>query len=443
MSTTNVFDIAVDKTGESTRLVRWALFVVVVLFGGAFAWGAIAPISGAVVADGVIKVDTNRKEVQHLEGGIIREVLVREGDTVEMGQAMIMLEDTDRSSDLNILTDTLNAHLIKEARLVAEASLAEEVAFPKDLVNSTNEKVQTLLRNELALFTAKRKTLQDQIRLIENETLHAEDAVKNLAGRIEAGQRGLSIIQEQLNAAEKMVERGAIDRNSLLELRRRFATQNESLWEQKSDLSIRRQSVAELRLRVVNARNEYSRIAEDELKLEREGVYEMEERLRPVQDALQRKTIRATIAGQVMNLKATSVGGVVMSGETIAEIVPTLRDLVFEVKIKPTDSDSVFIGQDAKVQISAFNQRTTPLIEGELSYVSGDVLVDEGASPPYSYFLGHVRSDPSALEVLEDKKISPGMPVVAYIQTQPRTFFEYLLSPITSGMRRSLVEDIE
>ena len=443
MSAASMISIPVDATGESTRLARWAVFVVVVLFGGMLAWGSIAPISGAVVASGVIKIDTNRKTVQHFEGGIIREILVREGEEVTAGQPLILLEDTDSSADLNILTDALHGQLVKEARLTAEASLAEEVQFPPELVANTSEKTKTLIRNELALFTAKRKSLTDTIRLIENEIVNAQDAVKSLEGRIAAGQSGLDIVKEQLTAGEKMMARGALDKNSLLELNRRYATQNESLWEQKSDLAIRRQEVDSLKLRVVTARNEYSRAAEDELKLARQDVFETEERLRPVADALQRKTIRASIGGQIINLQATSVGSVIKPGETVAEIVPQLRDLVFEVKIKPEDSDAVYVGQAAKVQISAFNQRTTPLLDGELTYISGDALVDERARDASPYFLGYVRTSPEALKALEDKVLSPGMPITAYIQTQPRTFFEYVLSPITSSLRRSLSEDVQ
>lgn len=438
----SLFSIPVDATGESTRLVRWSAFVVLVLFGGAVAWGALAPISGAVVAGGIIKVDTNRKSVQHLEGGIIREILVREGERVEAGQPLILLEDTDRSADLNILSDTLHAHLAKEARLVAEASLSDAVDFPDELRQETSDKTQALIRNELALFQARRKTLLDQIELTEDEISHADEAVHNLQGQIASTQNGLALIGQQLAAAEKLVEKRAIDKNSILELKRKVADQNESLWEQKAELALRRQSVAGLKLRIVNLKNDYANAAEDELKENRQQIFETRERIRPVLDALQRKTIRAAIAGQVINLRATTVGGVIKPGETVAEIVPASRDLVFEVHIKPADSDSVYVGQSAMVQFSAYNQRTTPMVAGRLSYVSGDALTDDTGSDRQPYFLAHVVSDPEALQRLGDRPLSPGMPVIAYVQTEPRTFFEYLFSPITSGLRQALVEDV-
>jgi epimerase transport system membrane fusion protein len=443
MSRVGILTIPVDATGESTRIARFAVFVTVVLVGGVLAWGSLAPMTGAVVATGVIKVDTNRKAVQHLEGGIVRQILVREGDEVKEGQALILLEDTDRSAELNILTDALHGHLVKEARLIAEASLAETVTFPADLEQIASEKIRILMQNELALFTAKRKSLTDQIRLIEDEIVHAEEAVRSLEKRAVAGEEGLAILKEQLTAGEKMMERQALDRNSLLELRRRYASQDELLWETKSDLAIRRQDVASLRLRVVSARNDYQRAAEDELKLARQEAFETEERMRPALDALQRKTIRASIAGQVINLKVTSVGGVVRPGETLAEIVPDQRDLIFEVKIKPSDADAVFVGQDAKIEIAAFNQQATPLLDGTLNYVSGDALVDEQKPNDPSFYLGHVHTNEEAMKALEGKSLAPGMPVVAYLQTQPRTFFQYLFSPITSGFRRALVEDMQ
>lgn len=434
--------IPVDESGESTRLVRWAMFVLVVLLGGAVAWGAIAPISGAVVASGTIKIDTNRKSVQHFEGGIIRSIQVREGEAVEAGQPLVLLEETDKSADLNILTDMLNALLAKEARLQAEASLADEVIFPEPLTADTSDNIKALIRNELALFNAKRKTLFDQIELTGDQTTHAEAVVKNLEGQIKTTRGGLRIVREQLAAAQKLVEKRAIDKNSILELKRKVSNQNESLWAQKAALAEAEQEVAELKLRIVNLKNDYSKIAEDELKENHQQIVETRERMRPVQDALQRKTIRAPIAGQLINLQATTVGGVVKPGETLAEIVPEERDLVFEVRIRPRDSDSVFVGQVVKVQLSAFNQRDTPMIDGELTYVSGDALIDEKSGGQESFYLAHVHSTPEALEPLGDRRLAPGMPVVAFVQTAPRTFFDYVLSPLTSGMRKSLVEDV-
>lgn len=443
MARQGLFAISVDESGESTRIVRWAMFVIVVLFGGMVAWGATAPISGAVVASGFAKVDTNRKSVQHFEGGIIREILVREGEMVETGQPLILLEDTDRSAEINILNDTFNAHLAKEARLMAEISQAEAVEFPAVLDEEGNENARQQMANEVALFNAKRKTLLDQIELIEDEIRHAENAVEKLKGQISAGQRSHDIVRQQLRAAEQLVKTGAIDRNSILELKRKVSEQSEGNWERQADLARAEQDVASLKLRIVNLRNDYSKNAEDELKETRQQLLETRERIRPVADSLQRKTIRAPLGGQVINLQANTVGGVVQPGEVIAEIVPAARDLVFEVRIRPSDADSVYTGQAVKVELSAFSRRSTPMIDGQLTYVSGDALVDQDGGNQELFYLAHVESPPAALEILGDKQLTPGMPVVAFVQTDPRTFFDYVISPLTGALRRSLVEDIE
>ncbi len=443
MSPRQFFAIPVDTSGESTRLVRAALFVIVFFLGGAAAWAAWAPISGAVVAAGIVKVDTNRKSVQHLEGGIIQEIRVKEGEQVEAGQPLILLEDTDASAQLNILTDALHAHLAKEARLLAEASLRESFEFPEELTRETSKNAQVLMHNEKSLFAAKRKTLLDQIGLIEEEIRHAVEAATSLQSQNGATQDGVRYVEEQLKAGERLIEKRAIDNNSLLELKRKLAEQKQALWEQRADISLRHQSITELKRQVVVLRNDYMKSAEDEYKDTRQLLLETRERIRPILDALQRKTIRAPIAGQVINLQASTIGGVIRPGDTILELVPKVRDLIFEVRIRPQDSDAVHVGQAAKIQLSAFNQRTTPMVDGALTYLSGDAITLPDSQDKQPFFLAHIAGDQRSLKLPDDRVLSPGMPVVAYVQTTPRTFFEYILSPITSGMRQALVEDMQ
>jgi HlyD family secretion protein/epimerase transport system membrane fusion protein len=441
MAGKQLFAIPVDQTGESTRLVRTAIFVIVFFVGGAAAWGALAPISGAVVARGIVKIDTSTKSVQHLEGGIIREILVREGDYVEKGQPLITLEDTDARASLNILTDALNAHLAKEARLVAEASLKETMELPPALTQDPSENTRALIHNEQAIFRAKRKTLLDQIELIDDQVTFEGEAGASLESQIAATEEGLDYVLEQLKAGEQLTERRALDRNSLLDLKRKLTTEKQSLFEQKAELAVRRQNMAALKLQIVNLRNDYSKTAENELKDTRQLIFEAREKIRPVLDTLQRRTIRATVAGQVIKLRATTIGGVIKPGETVLDLVPKARDLIFEVEIWPRDADSVHLGQAAKIQLSAFNQRTTPLADGILTYVSGDAIIQDN-NQELPHYLAHIKADPDSLSLPADRELTPGMPVVAFLQTEPRTFFQYVLSPITAGMRKALVEEI-
>ena len=435
------FTIAVDETGESTRLLRAMLFVIFVLVGGLFAWGGFAPMSGAVVADGAIKVESNRKSVQHLEGGIIRRIMVREGEKVIAGQPLLELDDTEPSATVNILTDNLNAMLVKEARLFAEASLRDSIDFPKELRQDRSEKTATLIRNELALFQSKRKMLLDQIALLKSQIEHASSATTSLQAQIGATEEGTRYMEEQLRAGEQLKAKHFLDNNALLELKEKLAQKREDLGEQKASLASQRQDISELELRIVNAKNDYARAADDELKEARKAIFEYQERVRPAQDMLQRKTITAPIGGQVIDLKATTIGGVIKPGDVILDIVPGMLDLILEVKIRPSDVDSVHVGQFAKVQLSAFNQRTTPMVDGTLTYLSGDALVDETGPRGESYYKAYIKTDPESVKQLGDLPLSPGMPVVAYVQTSPRTFFEYILSPLTSQLRRALTEE--
>jgi membrane fusion protein, type I secretion system len=432
------FGVPVDESGESTRIVRIGLFVIVVFLGGFFAWAALAPISGAVIAGGTVKIDTNRKTVQHLDGGIVKEILVREGSVVEKGQPLILLEDTESSAAVNILSDQLDAMLAKEARLHAEKHLLDSIVFPEALLNRSSAKITALLRNEKALFRSKRKSLDDQIDLLDAEIEQAKKQVSGLTDQIDAVKEHTGYVEEQLAAAESLKEKKFIGINELLQLKRLLAEQKENMGEQISELASARKSIHELKLRIITARNAYAQQADDELKETRRMVYEIEERLRPAQGALARQIVTAPIAGQVINLQVTTVGGVVQPGEPLMDIVPAANEMIIEAKARTEDIDNLYIGQDANITLSAYSRRSTPQIEGKVIYVSGDALVDEHTGE--AYYLVHVRADKEALNAIDGVTLFPGMPAVVFLKTGDRTFLDYLLAPIMDNLRKTFRE---
>lgn len=434
------FPVALDPSGAARAIVRRGLFLIFVVLGSFTAWGTLAPLSGAVIADGRVKIESSRKTVQHLEGGIVKEILVREGDHVATSQPLIRLENTVTSANLNILQDQLDGLLAKQARLQAEATIADSIDFPQELLERKNQKNKQIVRAEQALFTSKRKTLNDQIGLTQNQIEEGKRAVAGFRAEINAIELGIEYAGEELAATEKLTRKKMLEKTHLWNIQRIMQEKKERLGAENAELARERKMILELQLRIINLRNEYSKGADDELKETKKAIYEVEERLKPAKDALKRQTISAPISGQVIDLKVTTVAGVIRPSDPLMDIVPTVVQVVMAVKVKTKDVDNVYLGQPAEVQLSAYNQQTTPMLRGEVIYVSGDALVDDKQSPPERYYLAHIRVDQEALRDLNGVTLAPGMPVVGFLKTRSKTFFEYVLSPLIEQVRRSFQE---
>ena len=434
-----LLEISADPTGEATRVVRSGVLVIVLFFGALFTWGAVAPISGAIVANGIIKIDTKRKTVQHREGGIVKAILVREGDFVTEGQPLLLLEDSDVRSSLNIFKDQLHAQQVREARLLAERKFADAVAFPSSLSRSGDSKIGELLRNEQTLFAAKKKSLDEQIVTIRAEIAEAKQEEISRTAEIEAAEENIRYKEERVKSGELLSAKQYIQRNEFLQLKEGLAERRQFLAQLKADLSSTRQRQSELELRIANLRNEYARAAEDELKEAKKLIFELEEKIRPAELTAARFKVLAPISGQVIDLKVSTVGGVVAPGEPLMDVVPQQQDLMVEAKVLTKDKANVYVGQAADVQLLAF--KLAPHVDGSVVYVSGDALEDRLHPGSPDYYLIHIKIDESGLKRLSQVKLAPGMPVVAYMQTRSRTFLELMLRPLTDAAHRGLRQD--
>ncbi|HZV98085.1 MAG TPA: HlyD family type I secretion periplasmic adaptor subunit [Methylophilaceae bacterium] len=428
-----------DETGIATRVVRKGMFIAVVLAGGFFLWASIAPLSGAVIADGTIKITTNRKTVQHLEGGIVKEILVRDGDTVKQGQPLITLEDTKNSAEVNILRDQYDALLAKEARLFAEKTLVAKINFPAALLEPSTAIRKEFITREVAVFNSKRKILNDQISLLRAELNHSKEAANSYQSQLSAIEENIRYKQEQLVMREGLLQKNFVGKTDVLNFRQSLTDKKELLGAQTADYNNTKARIAELDLRIIDVKNRYIQDAESESKEVNQQLSEIAERIRPAEDSLKRRIIAAPIGGQVISLKVTTVGGIVPAGQPIMDIVPVSDDLVIEVKVKNTDVDTVYPGQRAEVQLNAYNQRTTPMVKGEVVYIAGDA-VEEPQSGSY-YYPAQVKIDKNSLKLIQHVKLEPGMPATAYIKTLDRTMMEYFLSPLTQRMRHTFREE--
>jgi membrane fusion protein, epimerase transport system len=425
---------------DAWRVGRVGFGVLAAVCAAFAAWGAFAPLSGAVVAPGVVIVDAYRKAVQHLEGGIVREIRVRPGQRVAKGDVLILLEDVQQSAAVGTLSDQLATELARGARLTAEREQRAAIAWPDDFAKRRSElRIAEILRDEQSLFDARRKLLTSQVGQLEAQIRQVEEEIAGLTAQIKSAEESLRYLRDEMRMNEKLHKEGYVQETRMLAFKRAIAEKEEKRGEYVASIAQAKQRSSELRLRIISLHDSYVREATEQRKEAGARVLELRERMRPNEDALGRRTIRAPIAGEVVNLKVHAMGAVITPGETLMEIVPDER-LVAEARIQPQDIAQVRRGGEAHVQLSAFKQRTTPLVAGKVIYISGDALTESVNGMPMLYFVAHVEVDAKSLVAAGDLSLSPGMPVVVFIKTRERSALDYITEPVTDSLRRAMRE---
>ncbi|TMH72279.1 MAG: HlyD family type I secretion periplasmic adaptor subunit [Betaproteobacteria bacterium] len=424
---------------ELKRLVCAGLLIIAAGMIGLGGWTILAPLSGAIVAPAFVKVDLNRKVVQHQEGGIVREIRVRDGDTVKQGQTLVVLEDVKVDSTLDLLSIQLIAERAKEARLGAEASFAPKPGFPADIGRREREpRVAEILERERALFQSRRSSVDSQVAALRVQIGETQAEAAALAAQLAAEERAIALQKEELTANEELLRQNYVQKIRVLTLQRAVAEYEVKHGEHRAELARSRQKASELELRIITARNSYKQNAVDELKDTTAHIFDLEERLRPSRDAAARQQVLAPNAGEVVGLRVFTPGAVVGPRDVLMEIVPAEKTLILEARIRPEDINHVAKGTPADVRLTAYKQRTTPLVVGRVSYVSGDRLMDsENKNAPY--YVAQIEVAPGSLG---DLKMQAGMPAEVFIRTDSRTAFDYLLAPVTAYLRRAMREPV-
>jgi len=431
--------IEVEHAGNATQIVRAGLFVVAVLVFGVGGFLVFAPLSGAVVAPAFVKVDLNRKPVQHQEGGIVSEVLVRDGDRVEAGQTLLVLRDVRVDATNELLGTQLDAELARTARLNAERQLDTLVTFPRELTSrSTDPRVAEYLKRERVLFSVRRNNLEGQVRLLRHQIAETEREVTAWSQQLKAGDNAIRLQKEELAANESLIGQGFVTRARILGLQRVLSEYEARRGENLAELSKARQRLTELELRIITLRNNYMQQAADEHKEAASRVFDLEERLRPSRDAAERQEVRAPIAGEVVNMRVTGPGAIVGPRDALLDLVPENPDLIVEARIRPEDIASVHKGSEADVRLTAFKMRTTPVVTGSVIYVSADRLQERPEGP--AYYVAHVKVSVQALKQAGDLTLQAGMPAEVFVRTGARTPLQYLLDPLTGYLQRSMRE---
>jgi membrane fusion protein, epimerase transport system len=430
-----------DLRPHIARTVRSGLLVIA---GGAAllgAWAAFATLSGAVIAPGFVKVDLNRKVVQHQEGGTVREIRVRDGDHVRQGQPLVLLDDVRVDASLELLTLQLDAERIKAARLTTEAAYGARPSFPADVVKREKQpRIAEILGRERALFRSRRDAVESQTAALRKQKREVDDEALALNEELAAETRALDLQKQELKANEELLRQNYVQKTRVLTLQRAVAEYEARHGEHRAELAKAKQRTSELELRILSAQNAYRQSATDELKESTAKMFDLEERLRPSRDASQRQTVLAPIGGEVVGLRVFTSGAVVGPRDVLMEIVPEDKVLIVEARIRPEDINHVQAGSEADVRLTAYKYRTTPLVQGRVTYVSGDRLTDTQTGVPY--YVIHVNVPTDALAQAGNLKLQAGMPAEVFIRTDERTTVDYLFAPVTAYLRRAMREPL-
>ena len=422
-------------------LIFGGVLVIVLFFGGLTAWSIFLPFSGAVIAPGTVGISQERKTVQHLGGGIVDKILVKEGDIVEKGQPLIILKRAEVNASVSLLRGQIWTKMAEMARLRAESNLAESIEWPPMLKENSNViDVYDAIQKEKDIFISRRIDLSDQISLLNSQITQLGQQIEGANEELKAQEEIRLTLEEEIQAKQALYDEDYLDKSQILTLRRQLAETKGREGRLKQDIAETRQKIEEFKLRIVNLRNKYKEEAISSLGKIQETIFELEEKLRPNEDAMQRLTVKAPIAGEIINMRIHSEdSGVIQSGQPILDIVPQNAELIIEAQIRPNMITHVKKGQKARVQLSAFNRRTTPPVMGEIIYISADQMARNSSGGERPYYLAHIKVPEKELTQI-GAYLYPGMPAVCYIETEQRTIMGYLLEPILQMTDKALKE---
>lgn len=428
-----------DRNPMSWRVVLWIGYAILFLFFGVFGvWAAVAPLGSGAIALGQVQVAGSQKVVQHLEGGIIKEIRVQEGDTVKQGDILMVLEGTQATVNQGRLFQRMLALIGQEARLDAEREDLEAVEFPADLTSKSDDPyVASILEGERRLFEGRRAAFEGQQGLLDKRVAKSREEITALAAQQHSDRRQLSIIEEEIKGVRELFEKGLERKPRLLALEREQAALQGSIDNRQALMARAEQTIAETEYQRLTMQEQTRAEIETDLRETQTQLRDLREQLVSADDSIARNTVRAPIDGKVYGLRFHTVGGVIGPAEPLMNIAPEDDELIVRAQLQPTDIDVVQVGAPATVRLTAYSQRTAKPIDGLVIDISPDVMQGpEGGQP---YYEARVRLSEEMMKV-HDVELVPGMQAMVIISTGDQTLLEYLISPLTRSLETALRE---
>ncbi|MEY8879918.1 HlyD family type I secretion periplasmic adaptor subunit [Donghicola sp. XS_ASV15] len=422
--------MSVERDWSVRKPMIIGLIGLLILVGGFGSWAVMASISGAVIASGRIEVDRNRQVVQHLDGGIVSEILVDEGDTVAEGDVLIRLDPNELRSNLLITEGQLFELMARRGRLVAEIEEADEITFDEDLLAAAKDRpeIEDLIEGQRRLFQARRESVDREIEQLEKRTSQIREQIVGIKAQQDAARNQLELVEQELQNQTALLDRGLAQASTVLNLRRVQADLAGSLGELIAEEAQSEGRITEMDIEILKLGTTQREEAITRLRDLQYRELELAETRRSLKEKLNRLDITAPVSGIVYGLEVHTPRSVIQSAAPVLYLVPQDRPLIIAAQVSTTDIDELFVGQDVALRFSALDQRKTPELFGTVHLVSADAFEDERTRQ--SYYRAEIELNEGELERLpSNTQLIPGMPVEAYLKTADHSPMTYLLKP--------------
>lgn len=417
------------------------LALMFVVCGGFGAWAGLAPLASAVIAPGSFVATGKNKIVQHLEGGLIQAILVQEGDRVVQGQPLVQLDETAARSNARQLELRVFRLEAVQARLQAQARGALELVPPPAIAEQLHDpEVVAIMQSQNENFGSTRQKIENQMGLLRENVSALNYQLVGINGQIDSMRRQRAILESELRIKASLLKKGIVTRSSVSLLERAVADSDGDISRLDSEARMTETQISKYKMEMMQATDVVQKAAFDEMQSVEAELDAAREQIRSVRGVLGRTVIEAPVPGIVIRSYYHTAGGVIESGRPVMEILPSDEALIIEAQVPRMQIDEVHVGQYASVRLSALNQRTTPILEGKVIYVSADALNASAASPSKDVYIARVEIPNEQLHRVQGFNPTPGMPAEILIQTHERTFFEYIVKPITDSMARAFRE---
>jgi len=409
-------------------------FIILAFFGGFGGWSLTAPLNGAVVATGIVKVDGNRKSVQHLDGGIVKQLRVREGDKVQVGDILIDLDDTQARAEFDVLSEQFLVLRVTEERLRAEFAGSSTLVVPVDLkVSKDDQHVASIWDSQVRQFESRRAALDGQRSIIKEKIAQLEYQIIGGAAQVKAYKAQFDSVRDEMKSITPLVEQGLISRPRYLQLERSAAGLDGQSADAMANIAKARQAIAEQQQQMAQLDNDRMAEVTKDLRDVQAKLLEVIPRLMNARVVLTRMEIRSPYSGRVVGLNMFSVGGVIQRGEKIMDVVPEKDALVVEAQVAVDDISEVRPEMRAEVHLTAYKQRITPIVHGTVLQISADRFTENRTGAPY--YTALLKIDETELAEMPNIQLYPGMPATVMIPTTDRTAFEYLVGPLLMSLK--------
>ncbi len=403
------------------------------------AWSYLAPISSSAAAPGFVTVKSHSKTVQHLDGGIVKELIAKDGDIVKEGDVLLVLDGTEIKAQLEILRGQQITLAAQVARLSAERDRAGQITFPREVQNLSDARVVEARQDENQIFNARKNAHDGEVSVLNQRVSQLNSKIQGLQGQ-KASKQHLSIsYTEEAKDLKELLAEGFADKQRLRDMERSITATTGEIASLSSEIASSEMQIGETRLQIMQIQKQFQEEVADKLGEIQAQLYDVNQRLTATTDKVNRIQIKSPAAGRVMGMSVYTVGGVITPGRPILDIVPQGEELVVEARVSPMDIDRVHVGLVAEVRFSAFKQALVPKTEGKLIGLSADKITDERTGQPY--YTAKIELTPESYVKLGNMELVPGMPADVLINTGERTVFEYLMQPISNAWAKAMIED--